>query len=64
MALLEEDGQNCGRGIRVTEIPQTTKTDHEWGEYPSVGNGRVEDDGRRLEDDEDGIDEEDAGGEA
>jgi len=29
-----------------------------------VGNDRVEDDGRRFEDDEDGIDKEDAGGDA
>jgi hypothetical protein len=28
-----------------------------------MGNNSVEDDGRRLEDDEDGIDKEDAGGE-
>ena len=67
LALSEEDGQNCRKkpqGIRGTEIPQNTKTDLEWGGCLSVGNGRVGDDGRRLEDDGDGIDNEDAGGEA
>lgn len=65
-ALLGEDGQNCRekpRGISGTEIPQNKKTNHEWGGCLGTGNNIVEDDGRRLEDDEDDIDKEDAGGE-
>jgi len=52
------------RNYQGTKTPQDTKTDHEWGGCLGVGNDSVEDDDRRLEDDEDGIDKEDAGGEA
>lgn len=53
---MEEDGQNCGkknmRDRWDRKLSQSTKTDHEWGGCLGMGNDR-------LEEEDDGVDEED-----